>query len=665
IGSKVGRAPYHFSALAGSLPLMNLKLMNVFVGIIAVFFASDWLKRDYRHDSTAVVHVRSIPNAHYVLGKVGGTVVVFLALILAVAVIGFIFHAFLSYTPFSWQPYLYYILLVNLPTLVFMIGVTLILMTLLRSQALVFILMLGYALLTLIFLKSHLFALFDVFAFFQPLFYSDFIGFSNLGELLRVRGMYFCAGIGAIGATTLLFRRLSQSRPANILMATVAIVSLSASLILGFSHLESGLAAGEYRQTLKSLSHNVAELPKAKVTDCSLDLEFKEDHLNCMADLRIVNQNSLSLDSLLFSINPGLKVTSVTSGNSEIDYRQVEHLLWIKPHRPLLPDSMMTLAITYAGTINQRYCYLDIAEERLEKTYRLFLYSIPKVYTVLGSDYLLLTAESGFYPMAGLSPGVAFPRQTSRHFVNFSLTVPTASDLKALSQGICHVDTTAAGLKYTFTSEQPLPQLSLVVGEYEERSITVDSITYSLYHRPGHAYYESYFEETGDTLTGLIRELKDDYEMQLGLEYPYLRLALVETPIQFYSYKRLWSLAQEMVQPEIVFIPELGAIGDATDFRRLQRIARRRQERANQEDSPQELAAQHFTTFVKTDLLGSSSFRLNIRSRDRIDPLSYIIPNYTSFVMQITSDRWPVLNYALESYIFSKAAAPQQTGGRR
>ena len=66
----------------------------------------------------------------------------------------------------------------------------------------------------------------------------------------------------------------------------------------------------------------------------------------------------------------------------------------------------------------------------------------------------------------------------------------------------------------------------LIIGEYEEKSIMVDSINYQLLHLSDHNYYDDYFTEIGDTLSEVIREFVQDYEVRLSLEYPFKRLSL-------------------------------------------------------------------------------------------------------------------------------------------
>ena len=51
--------------------------------------------------------------------------------------------------------------------------------------------------------------------------------------------------------------------------------------------------------------------------------------------------------------------------------------------------------------------------------------------------------------------------------------------------------------------------------------------------KPDHDYFSEYFSNISDTLPYLIKEEKDDYEIEeLDLYYPFNRINLVEVPVQ-------------------------------------------------------------------------------------------------------------------------------------
>jgi len=660
IGTTIGRASYYMRALSGSLPLMNLKLLNIYQGIIVAFLATEFIKRDHRHDTSQVVFARSFSNVEYLLGKVMGILAVFFVLNLAALLPAVVIHVVFHSSVFAWQPYVIYTCAISIPTLIFMMGTSFLLVSLLRSQAVVFVVMLGYSLLVLILLGSRQYYVFDSYALYQPLVYSDLVGVGNWREILLVRGMYLFYGLGLMAVTVLLIKRLRQSPLNTVIAGAIAVVFLLSATAMGFVYLHGKYADRDRRRQFQSICTTARKIPTVTVEAYSIDLRHAGNELAAVAQIMAVNQTASPLDSVLFTLNPGLTVAAVTAAGRDIPFRREQQLLWLQPDGALAARDTLQLSISYSGVIDEQYCYLDVDEERRDASYRIWLYGMPKRYAFVQPGYVHLTPEAGWYPVPGLSPGAAFPEAVPYSYATYALTVGVPEGQTAIAQGIPDSIVNADVLLCRFRPEHRLPGVSLTVGEYELRRIVVDSIEYSLYTFPGHDYFLPFFEAIADTLPRLIRETKNEYDVALGLEYPYPRLSLVEVPIQFYTYRRLWTLAQETVQPQIVYLPELGTICAGTDFQRMKRMGTRRQERANQAESAAEIQARYFTTFAKTDLLGMQADRWSIRGEEDLEPRYEILPNYLSYATHLSSDRWPVLNYAVESYFQTRVAAVEE-----
>jgi ABC-type transport system involved in multi-copper enzyme maturation permease subunit len=203
--------PYYFRSLSGSIPLFSFKLFNVYQGIIVIFLASEFFKRDRRTHSTQVIFSRSFSNTSYILGKFFGVLGLFLLMNILVGVITALIHLFLSDTPLSIQAYLLYFLTLNLPTLVFLIGLAFILGVVIRSQAAVILLGLAVSSLSLAALGNKAYFIPDIFGFHTPLMYSDFIGLGNGAQLIQLRLPFLLLGLGFVFGTVLLAKRLRQS----------------------------------------------------------------------------------------------------------------------------------------------------------------------------------------------------------------------------------------------------------------------------------------------------------------------------------------------------------------------------------------------------------------------------------------------------------------------
>lgn len=663
-------SPYFLSSLSGSLPLNSLKLFNIFQGIIVAFIATEFFKRDRKHDSIQVVFARSFSNMEYFLGKVVGILSVFFLLNLALLSITFIIHVFFSNTLFVWQPYILYMLLICLPTLIFMIGMSFLLSSLLHSQAVVFILLLAYSFLALVFLGTPLFGLFDSYAFYLPLMYSDFIGLGNIHSILLVRSSYFFLGLSFIFVSPVLSKRLRQSTLSNIVTGSISILCLALALILGFSFTTGKYADREFRQQLRISNQTVVDLPVLTVSDYSIQLEHQDKNISVSADMKMTNETSSSLDSILLTLNPGLSVQSVALEGSPLNFQQDQHLIHITPNSTVNPGDSLDLSITYSGEIDERFCFLDIDDNRFESRYRLWIYDIPKHYALVTSDYVHLTPESGWYPIPGLSTGKAFPAAAAPQYSTYTLSVLCAKGLTAISQGNPETKSVNDQMQHTFKPETKLPQISLTLGTYEQKEIQVENVLYSLYFRPGHDYFSPYLTEISDALPDLISDLKDEYEVMLDFNYPFKQLSLVEVPIHIYSYQRLWTEAFETVQPQLVFLPEMGTICANADFqsqaRNWEKYGKTGKGKAGV--TLEQVESFYFTNFIRTNLLNAATDQLGyikgesiaITFQAEIEPKFELFPNFVTYTTYISSSQWPVLNYAFESYLKARYAPWQR-----
>ena len=86
-------------SIPSAIPYINLIILNVAQAVIAVFLASDFLKRDRKLDTTEVIYMRSMTNGEYVIGKTWGNLQVFLVLNIAVMLMALIFNLLSQSTP--------------------------------------------------------------------------------------------------------------------------------------------------------------------------------------------------------------------------------------------------------------------------------------------------------------------------------------------------------------------------------------------------------------------------------------------------------------------------------------------------------------------------------------------------------------------------------------
>ena len=239
-----GGGMWMLKALPSNLPYLNLLLLNTGQAVISIFLASEFLKRDKKLDTSEVFYVRPLSNAEYVIGKIWGNLRVFLILNLIVMGMALIFNFIGSGMSVDWLSYPVYFLLISIPTLIFIIGLSIFLMLVLKNQALTFIILLGYIGLTLFYISDKFYYLFDYMAYSLPLVKSTIVGFTNLEVVLNHRAILFLCRIGFY-----LFYDLSVQAVAQFVAQYYPWLFLSFCMLLisgaaGYKHVHSILGEG-------------------------------------------------------------------------------------------------------------------------------------------------------------------------------------------------------------------------------------------------------------------------------------------------------------------------------------------------------------------------------------------------------------------------------------
>lgn len=640
IFSPAGNGDWEFWALSSSIPYLNLFFLNLGQAIICVFLASDFLKRDKKLDTTEVLYVRPVSNMEYVWGKTLGIIRLFLGLNLLVLLIGLIFNIVSQEIDIQPITYIYYLLVLSLPTLVYILGLSFFLMSVVKNQAVTFVLLLGYIGASLIYLSSDANFFFDYLAFKLPLLYSDITGFSETGYLLYQRIMYLMLGLGFIMASVLLLKRLPQSR----ISRSLAWISMIAAFIIagytGWHQLNRYQQQKKDWNLLMEINREYENKPFMDMDSCFIQV-IPGRELSATAQLHLTNNTSIETRQLLLSLNPGLEVSSILFGKQEAAWERKHHLLIIPVEKSIAPGESVKVEVVYQGRLSEQYAYPEKLYQEEEELYGIEMMNIARKYAFQQSDYMLYTPETHWYPVAALNYYPGNPVRVKEDFTRYSLQVNEPEGLRAVSQGKRNENKDGTVL---FTPGDPLTSVSLIVGPYEEKMLTVDSVDYKLYHFRGHDYFSESFTEIRDTLPNLIRTIKTEFEAELNREYPFNELSLVEVPIQFFSHLRKHTLRQAEVQPTLILLPEKGTNLPDAGFSQIMAQEKRNMERRNQVLTDKELEVRVFYRFIRRNFTGGVNFDFR-RGRQTLTRSKYLVtPNYYYFCNQIDDPEIPIIN---------------------
>jgi len=589
-------APWLYRALPGNIAYINLLILNLGQAIVAVFLASEFLKQDRKNDTVEVIYARSMTNAEYIIGKSIGILSVFLILNLILLLMGIGFSFLASDSALGLGQLFLYPLLISLPTLVFILGLSFSMMILFKNQAITFIILLGYIALTIFYLNSKLYHLFDFIAYTVPMMNSEIGGFGNLNEIVIHRGIYFFLGLGLIFITIFKLNRLPQSKKLTSLPLIIGIllIGVGGLLINKYIHIKKDTV--QLKQDMIALNNKYAFSAKVSVKQNTISLTHQGENIKVKSDLIIQNNSGKNIDTLIFNLNPALKISSVILDNESVDFIRDLHLVRLIPANTISDSSVHNLSFEYEGGIDERTHFLDLDPEKFENDFNLEIFRVRKRFAYLNEDFVCLTRETLWYPTAGVTYATIRPAYYAPDFTIFILKVNTRTDLMAISQGD---QTHEQEGEFNFTPEFPLTQLSLLIGGYQKYSTKIDSIEYGIFAIKGNNFFENHFTDISDSLSGMIRELKNEYETAIGLEYPFKRFYLAEVPVHFALDKHIYSISSDAVQPEIMFYPEKGVTLEETDFRSRKIRFEKRMERDNEEVTPEDIQSRIFKRFVR------------------------------------------------------------------
>lgn len=645
--SEVGDMEWAYRAVPANMPYANLFLLNVAQAIIAVFLSSEFIKRDRKQDTTEVFYVRSMSNGAYIIGKTWSILSIFLLVNVAALLLGLVFNLLAQDTYVDWRAYLYYPVLISLPTLIYVIGLSCLLMSIIRNQALTFVLLVGYILSSLIYLRGAYHYLFDYMAFYLPMFHSEVVGFGDWQTMLTLRGMYACLGLGFLFFSILLLKRLPQSRWMNAASLVLALTFVGTAFFLGQKHLARYQKKITLPQEMIALNNEYLHHARIDIEEHGIQLTQLEDGFAVAA--RIRGRADTTGRAFVFRLNPGLEVRSVTSAGRPLSFERKQHLLFVETDSPLAAGAPVDWTIQYQGTIDEDACYLDIDQKTKDKKPTGLIFDIGRRYAFVQPDYLLLTPEAQWYLQSGVGYSDQAPSWYRKDMIHYELTVETLPGLTPVSQG-----SPRRTAEHTFFFEQDLalPQISLSIGKYQKSSLQTDSLTFSVHYIEGHDYFRTAFPGILDTLPAVIRERLGDFERRTGLKYPFREFTIVEVPGQFKSYDRTWTSLHQTNQPALVYMPERGMYSRNLDFNGS--VKRRKRWGRNRDRTPEDLQMEVLNTFLQ------EFFRFkNVDTRsnnegtfveESINPY-YQFGQLYELCNNLEAARWPVLNRVVESYL--------------
>lgn len=542
-------------ALSCSIPLVCCYLLNIIQGVF-IIFSTDTLSPGARNtDSSDVVLARPISNGDFVIGKLIGILKNVFLLDIIVILLAMGLNLFASRSPFSLSAYVFYFITLIIPSLLFISGLSVLVTLFTRNKALSLVILVGFYFVTLAYLTTSLHGAFDFTGINLSNTFSGITGHTNLLPYLNQRLSILLIGLSLIPLSVVLFRRLPNSTNSLPRYRTAGLIILLLGLGCNAAYLMMFQRKNHARAAYAETYVKYQPATKVNLVAQDIKLETLPGHLTAETQLTVRNENTAPVPEIILYLNPGLEIHQITRSGNQVSFKRENQIVLI--NHSLEVNQEATFTIAYSGNIDENVCYPEIStDEYYNNNSSDNILRHGKKFAFLEKEVVLLTPECQWYPTTIPPVNITSPYDVTKNFSDYTLSVKVPEGQTAISQG----DPTQNGDIVTFTNQQPLPYLSLSIGNYEKKSLMIDSLSIGLYYFKGHDFFSTYFTNMSekDFAEVLKEEMFTNFEYSNNRRFPFPHLNFIETPVAFNTFSRRWKGSNEMTQPEIVFLQEKG-----------------------------------------------------------------------------------------------------------
>jgi hypothetical protein len=532
------------------LPYASLIMISIPQAAAVIFLATGLIKKDKKLDTNEVFFVRPITNLDYVLGKALALFKLFFLLNLVLLSIPLIVGLTSPVATVNPMAFIIYPLLTSIPGIVFTTGIAFLLVTVIRNQPISIVLLIGVAGVQLIYYFDKFSNILDFTSFRLSMLASEMTGFIDIEFALWQRTFYFVSGIGFLFVTAFLLDRLAGHKAAHNAAAItgVALLLLSSFMMVRLWNMRQVPIAS--RQEMITVNGRWTNVPNTGITRHAISLQWAGNEIISTSDMLVNNNTGELLDTIYFTLNPGLTVDAIFINDKPTEFNRDLQIISVSKGIRIEPRQEVNVRMKYHGPVMALAAHLEVDQKRFETANDYLIFSLPKKYSFLEDDYVLLTKDVLWYPDTEVGYNRKSAARERQSFIDFELTVKAPAGKTPISQG----EVVMNGDVYKFKPEYPLPHISLVIGDYQKKEITVDGVTYSVFHYPKNDFFMRQLDQLADTLSYLITDVVNEYEDAQKLSYPFKRLQFVEVPLPFTAYNKIHESHQAFVQPETVFL---------------------------------------------------------------------------------------------------------------
>ena len=324
-------------------------------------------------------------------------------------------------------------------------------------------------------------------------------------------------------------------------LGAVCIVAVVVRCVDQFQARRTWLAAHEAvaGQAIPSSRHVAGDVHIDPGRELRLDLELQfeappEEHLS----------------ALVFSFNPGLRITGLRLNDQEAPFRHEFGVLTVEPAAPLASGSRASLLLRANGIPDPDFAYLDSAVDWRTGSARNQILWLGTEAGIFERRYVALMPGLRWLPMPG--PNLAGTSQGHFPTVDLTIDVPEGWLVAGPGRRVANGDG-----RFRFRPPAPVSQVALLAARFERRMIEVADVEFEILLHPEHLRNLRVLADILEPLRSRLASLVNE-PAGFGIAYPFRGFSAVEVPAHLRAYGGGWRLDTVMELPGMLLLKEPG-----------------------------------------------------------------------------------------------------------
>ena len=215
---------------------------------------------------------------------------------------------------------LFYLLTLMLPTLVFIIGLSLLVNKLFKQPFISWVILTSFLYFACNYWVTPLYGILDFRGSILPISFSTLIGFVYLGDYLLQRIVFLFLGISFLCFAVLFTKRKPNTSDRKHYLIVSASLFLVLALVLGGIYVGKFQARLENRIAYRETFLKYNEYPTSRVLTHDVTYHPGGEKFSATSRMSIQNRQKVKMDKLLLFLNPGLEIGKIESNGQSLSF---------------------------------------------------------------------------------------------------------------------------------------------------------------------------------------------------------------------------------------------------------------------------------------------------------------------------------------------------------